>query len=365
MPEIYVGLMSGTSLDGIDAALVDFTAGVRVVHALTADFPADLQRDLATIIDTPECVSLDVIGEVDARLGETYADVTLRLLDEAGVATEAITAVGCHGQTIRHSPNLAHPFTWQLGDPNRLAARTGVITVADFRRMDMAFGGQAAPLVPAFHAAIFARDEETRAVINIGGISNITRLDDVVSGYDIGPGNGLMNAWIRHCSGHAFDAGGKWAASGRVVEELLSDFLADPFFKLPAPRSTGREYFNLDWIRRHLDAREVAHEDVQATLLALTVTTIARECRKAGVQRVLVCGGGARNKALMNALAAELAPIAVESTEHHGLHPDFVEAAAFAWLARERLAGRPGNLPSVTGATKAVTLGAIYLPATS
>ncbi len=362
MSELYVGLMSGTSLDGIDAALVDFSNGIHVVHALTADFPQDLRDRLAAIIDGPQSVSLDMLGETDAWLGETYAGVVKRLLDEAGMTREAVAAIGCHGQTIRHSPDLAHPFTWQLGDPNRLAALTGLVTVADFRRMDMAYGGQGAPLVPAFHQACFGRDDEVRAVINIGGISNLTRLGKTVIGYDIGPGNGLMNEWIRERRGEPFDRDGEWASSGRISESLLAAFLADPFFSRPPPRSTGREHFNLAWVKRHIERYPLDDADVQATLLALTATSIAKECREAEARRVLVCGGGTRNVALMKALERELAPLPVESTGQHGLDPDFVEAAAFAWLAQQRLASRPGNLPSVTGATQAAPLGSVYLP---
>lgn len=362
MPELFVGLMSGTSLDGIDAVLADFTSGVTVIHAATTPFPDDLRDTLQAIIENPASLSLEEAGVADARLGIAYAAVVQKLLEDAHIDAARIVAIGSHGQTIFHSPATTPPFTWQLGDPNRIAALTGIPVVADFRRMDMAVGGQGAPLVPAFHAAMFSSRKESRVVVNIGGIANITRLDPVVTGYDTGPGNGLMDAWIQHRRGERFDRDGKWAASGNVDETLLGTLLAEPFFRQPPPRSTGRELFNRQWLLQHLAARNIRDEDVQATLLALTVESIAHEVRRGDVQRVLLCGGGARNGALREALAVALNPLPVETTDQYGLNADFVEASAFAWLARERLAGRTGNLPSVTGADRAVPLGAIYHP---
>lgn len=362
MPEHFVGLMSGTSLDGIDAVLADFSAGVRVAHAVTLPFPESLHETLQYLIERPGNADLDVIGQADVQLGAAYARAVNQLLEDAGIDKRQVAAVGCHGQTIRHRPDAAPGFTWQLGDPNRVAADTGLITVADFRRMDMALGGEGAPLVPAFHAAMFTTPKEIRAIVNIGGIANITRLGTTVTGYDTGPGNGLMDAWIRGQRGNSFDQDGAWAATGEVDEELLAHFLADPFFRKPPPRSTGREHFNLSWLKSKLGDRPLAPQDVQATLLALTAQSIASEVQRAEAERVLVCGGGARNRTLMTALEVALGGIPVEPTDSHGLNADFVEATAFAWLARERLAGRPGNIPSVTGASRAVPLGAIYQP---
>lgn len=361
MPELFVGLMSGTSLDGIDAALVEFSAGASVRHALTTPFPPELREQLQELIEHPEHAGLDRIGDIDARLGLAYAAATLALLAASETSADSVVAIGCHGQTIRHSPDRDPPFSWQLGDPNRLAAGTGIKVVADFRRMDMAAGGQGAPLAPAFHAAMFADETELRAIVNIGGIANITRLGTRVTGYDTGPGNGLMDAWIRHCRNEEFDHDGEWAATGSVDTELLAAMSTDPFFRKAPPRSTGREHFNLEWLLRHVSGSSIAPQDVQATLLALTVESIAREVRRAEADRVLLCGGGVHNRMLRESLTTAL-EVPLQSTDAHGLDPDYIEAAAFAWLARERLAGRPGNLPSVTGADRPVPLGAVYLP---
>ncbi|HEX7046766.1 MAG TPA: anhydro-N-acetylmuramic acid kinase [Gammaproteobacteria bacterium] len=362
MPDHFIGLMSGTSLDGIDAALVDFSSGVAVTHAATTPFEDDLRDALQHLIEQPESASLDDIARADAQLGLAYAAAVHGVLAKAQVPAERISAIGCHGQTIRHRPDTTPAFTWQIGDANRIAAATGIPVVADFRRMDMAVGGQGAPLVPAFHAAMFASDDELRVVVNIGGIANITRLGPTVTGYDTGPGNGLMDAWIQHSKGERFDRDGAWAASGKVNDELLATLSADPFFHQAPPRSTGREHFNRQWLLQHLSGLHLPPEDVQATLLALTVESIARELHRASADRVLLCGGGARNRVLREALATALHDIPVDVTDALGVSADFVEAAAFAWLARERLAGRPGNLPSVTGAGRPVPLGAVYLP---
>lgn len=361
MPEIYVGLMSGTSLDGIDAVVADFATGVHLLHAETHPFEPSLRNTLRSLIDAPDAVTLDAIGRADAELGMAYAAVAGHAIRAAGLANSDVAAIGCHGQTIRHNPDADPAFTWQLGDPNRIAVAIGVPVVADFRRMDVALGGQGAPLVPAFHAAMFRDPKEIRAVVNIGGIANITRLGPTVTGYDTGPGNGLMDAWIRHNRGENFDRDGNWAVSGKVDGELLAEFSADPFFEKTPPRSTGREHFNLAWLREKLTGREIAPENVQATLLAFTAETIAREVRRSEAARVLLCGGGARNAALREGLQAALGDVPVEITDDYGLDADFVEAAAFAWLARERLAGRPGNLPTVTGAGREAVLGGVYL----
>lgn len=362
MPDLYIGLMSGTSLDGIDAVLADFSSGVDVKAAATTPFPGELRNHLQHLIDQPRATSLEQVGLADAQLGIASAEAVHALLTETGTLAKDIVAIGFHGQTVFHSPDTDPSFTWQIGDPNRLAALTGITVVADFRRMDMALGGQGAPLVPAFHAAMFANTDELRAVVNIGGIANITRLGSTVTGYDTGPGNGLMDTWIQHRRDRPFDRDGEWAASGTVDDGLLATLVAEPFFRQSPPRSTGRELFNREWLLRHLAGREIRDEDVQATLLALTVDSIGREVRRSEAQRVLLCGGGARNRALREALAISLRDVPVETTDEHGLNGDFVEATAFAWLARERLHDRPGNLPSVTGARRSVLLGAIYQP---
>jgi anhydro-N-acetylmuramic acid kinase len=272
--------------------------------------------------------------------------------------------MGSHGQTLRHRPHGPHGFTLQLGDPNRIAETTGVTTIADFRRRDLAAGGHAAPLLPALHAALLSSADENRAVLNLGGIANLTLLPaggGDVRGFDTGPANGLMDAWSLRHTGQHYDRGGAFAASGRVDTALLTRLLDDPWFALPPPKSTGRDHFHLDWV----DARRVGDEsaaDVQATLLALSARSIADALRatQPDTARVIACGGGVHNPALLSALAEALPGAIVESTAAHGIDPDLVEALGFAWLARQTLLGRAGNLPSVTGAAGPRVLGAIH-----
>jgi anhydro-N-acetylmuramic acid kinase len=309
---------------------------------------------------------LDDLGRLDTRLGEALAQAAQRLMQEAGVAATEVAAIGSHGQTLRHGPTGPHPFTMQLGDASVIAERTGVRTVADFRRRDVAAGGQGAPLVPAFHAAMFGGAGEDRAVLNLGGIANLTLLpaDGPVSGFDTGPGNGLMDAWVLHHHGERYDRGGALAARGAVDEALLQRLLDEPWLSLPPPKSTGRDLFHHGWLQARLGEQARRVEDVQATLCEFTASTVMRALRATlpGCRRLLVCGGGVQNPALRAALAAQWPGLAIESTAAHGLDPDFVEALAFAWLARETLAGRPGNLPAVTGARGPRVLGAIHAP---
>jgi len=370
-PRLYLGLISGTSADGIDAALVEFASThsdaprnlplLRVVAARTFAYPAALRDRVLALARANAAVALDDFGHLDVEIGECFADAALTLLREAGVAPDAVAAIGSHGQTVCHRPGGAHPFTLQIGDPSVIAERSGILTVADFRRADVAAGGQGAPLLPALHAALFADARIPRAILNLGGIANATLLvpgSDVI-GFDTGPANCLLDAWaVRHL-GTARDEGGAWAASGRVDAALLDALLAEPYFARPPPKSTGREHFNLDW----LDARlrtDIAPADVQATLLALSARTIADALRASGVREAYACGGGVHNAALMAALRRELPDVRVDTTAALGLDPDFVEAAGFAWLARARLRGEPGNLPSVTGARGLRLLGAIH-----
>lgn len=361
--ELFLGLISGTSADGVDAALVEFGPRIRLRAARTFAYPPDLREDILRLSQASGSVALDALGTLDARVGEHFAAAALELLERACVGTAQVRAIGSHGQTLRHQPGAEHPFTLQVGDPHRIAERTGITTVCDFRRRDVAAGGQGAPLVPAFHAALFADPMEDRAVLNLGGIGNLTLLPrtDPVRGFDTGPANGLMDAWCLLQRGQACDLDGAWAASGSVSATLLDRLLADPYFALPPPKSTGRDQFHLEWLARHMPSAELAAADVQATLLELTARSVADALRRwqPGTTRVLACGGGVHNTALMQALTRLLAPALLESTAATGLDPDFVEAAAFAWLARETLAGRPGNLPSVTGASAARALGAI------
>lgn len=364
-PELYLGLISGTSADGIDAALVRFAPDGHCALIEGRTYPWDdaLRARLVALGQGGDARSLDELGALDVQVAEAFAAAALALLRQAGIEPGAVRALGSHGQTVRHRPEARHPFTWQLGDGNVIAERTGMTTVADFRRRDIAAGGHGAPLVPAFHAALLHDAGEDRAVLNLGGIANFTLLPAAgqVRGFDTGPANALMDAWCERHHGQAFDAGGAFAARGRVDGALLARLLDEPWFALPPPKSSGREQFHLDWVAERLLGSE-RPEDVQATLLELTAATVADAllAQQPETRRVLVCGGGVHNPVLLERIAARLPGATVESTALHGLDPDSVEAMAFAWLARETLAGRPGNLPAVTGARGPRVLGAVY-----
>jgi anhydro-N-acetylmuramic acid kinase len=363
---LYLGLISGTSMDAIDAALVDIDGSrCTLTHALSRPYPDALRSQLFKLINAPERCHLDEVGRLDTEIGETFATTALDLLQEAGVAPARVTAIGSHGQTLRHQPHGEHPFTWQVGNPHLIAERTGITTVADFRRRDVAAGGEGAPLMPAFHQAVLASAEENRAVINVGGIANLTSLprSGTVVGFDTGPGNCLMDAWAMRHLGVAYDRDGAWAANGRAHSELLEHLLGEPYFATEPPKSTGRELFNLRWLEGHLAQFRKAPkpEDVQATLCELTARTIADAVGGLDeTQRVLLCGGGSHNRELLRRLGAHLPGTRVETTEGLGLDPDHVEASGFAWLAYRALAGLDGNLPAVTGAQRSVILGAIH-----
>jgi anhydro-N-acetylmuramic acid kinase len=363
---LYVGLISGTSMDGIDVALVRLDApGFELIDACCVPYAPALADSLRSVVASESNLAIESIAQLDVALGEAFAQAALTLLARTGHAPREIAAIGSHGQTVRHRPALDPPFTLQLGDANVIAARTGITTVADFRRRDVALGGQGAPLVPPFHAAVLASPDEYRVVANIGGIANLTLLRPgaPLTGFDTGPGNTLMDAWTHAHRGNAYDRDGEWAASGRVVEPLLAAMLADPWLSRPPPKSTGVEHFNLRWLEMHSPAvATLEPADVAATLCELSARTIAQSLHAyaAGCERLLVCGGGAHNKTLMRRLASLLPGVTVQSTADAGLHPDWVEASAFAWLAAQTLAGRPGNDPSVTGARRASVLGAIF-----
>jgi anhydro-N-acetylmuramic acid kinase len=358
---LYLGLISGTSADGIDAALMRFEPRLEVVAARTTPYPAVLRERLIALATNHASIALDDYGRLDVEIGECFAAAALSLLRDAG--TDAVVAIGSHGQTVCHRPGGTHPFTLQIGDPSVIAERTGILTIADFRSADIAAGGQGAPLLPALHAAVFTDPAIPRAILNLGGIANITALGagrDVL-GFDTGPANCLLDAWAARHLGKTRDDNGIWAQSGHVDHALLANWLADPYFAAPPPKSTGREVFNLDWLDARVPAN-LAPADVQATLLHLSARSIADAIRThgRGAREVYVCGGGVHNGALMDALRAELAGMRVETTAALGIDPDYVEAAGFAWLARTRLRNEPGNLPSVTGARGPRVLGAIY-----
>lgn len=368
--ERYLGLMSGTSQDGIDAVLAEFEDGhfARLLATHTIEYAADLRAELVALSRENTPVTLSRFTALDAAVAEAFADAAEGLLTTHCIDRGSVRAIGSHGQTVFHDATQLCT-TLQLGDPSRIAARVGVPVVADFRRADMALGGQGAPLLPVLHHALFASAVESRAVLNLGGIANLSLLPDRdpvrVRGFDTGPASCLMDEWIEQDHGARFDRDGAWAASGVLDATLLDRWLGDPWFAMPPPKSTGRGQFNLDWAQRRsggLRARPAA--DVQRTLCELTARTIAEALMACApdTQRLLVCGGGVRNGFLMSRLRDLLSPLAVDSTGIHGLDPQWVEATAFAWLACRRLRGEPGNLPAVTGARRHAVLGGIYAP---
>ena len=367
---LFIGLMSGTSMDGIDAALVEFGDHQCKVRAtLSAQYPDELRSALLKASRTPAECTVDVIGNLDQWIGECFRDATLALLNESEASADDIAAIGSHGQTLRHQPHAARPFTLQIGDPNVIATGTGITTVADFRRADVVLGGEGAPLTPAFHRWLFVAPEANRAVLNIGGIANVTLLlasSPTVTGFDTGPGNTLLDTMARQSLDKPYDEDGAWAAGGNVSEELLQVMLSDKYFQLPPPKSTGFEYFNAGWLNSKISSlgkTAPTAVDIQATLAELSARTIATAILEnaPAVDEVLICGGGVHNTDLLQRLTTCLAGSKVESTEACGLDPDWVEAAAFAWLAKRRLEGKPGNLPEVTGASRPEVLGAVYM----
>lgn len=367
---LFVGTLSGTSVDGIDAALVRFGSQPELMATHSLPFPAKLKDELLALC-VPGENEIDRLGRADVTLGRLFAQAVNELLAKAGVPAKDVGAIGSHGQTIRHRPGFDPAFTLQIGDPNVIAAETGIAVVADFRRKDVALGGQGAPLVPAFHEAIFRSRDKDRVVVNIGGIANLTALPanpaDPILGFDTGPGNTLLDGWARRVLNAPLDRDGALAARGRVVPELSRAFLAEPYFAKPAPKSTGPEHFSMPWLGRHLAALSTApgDADVQATLVALTACSItdAIKALPSLVQPdVFICGGGAHNAALMRALRGGLPGCRVDVTDALGVAGDWVEALAFAWLARQRVLGLPGNCPQVTGAKHAAVLGGVFFP---
>lgn len=369
--ELYIGLMSGTSVDAIDSAIVAIESGsTRLLHCLEYPIPADIRESIAALSHSGED-EIERLGRLDRSLGGLFAGAALELLDAAGMGPDSIRAIGSHGQTVRHRPGSGGesqlPFTLQIGDPNTIAELTGITTVADFRRRDIAAGGEGAPLAPAFHASAFASAGRQRAIVNIGGIANASLLrgETLVAGFDTGPGNTLLDHWIRRHEGVHYDRDGAWGGGGSVIPPLLGDLMEHPFLSLEGPRSTGKEDFNLAWLdsvlQRHPDLQA---RDVQATLAQFTALSAGRAISRGDFrpEEVYVCGGGAHNRDLMDRLAKVL-PVgtALASTEALGIHPDWVEAATFAWLAQRTLAGLPGNAEAVTGASGPRVLGAIYV----
>jgi len=369
--EFFIGLMSGTSMDDIDAVLIDCSKNqTALIASHSLQYSTQLKNRLETIIKNPHVVDLDELGEIDVLVAKAFSDTVNELLKHENLLASDITAIGSHGQTIRHRVDHSVPFTQQIGDPSLIAALTDITTVADFRRKDVALNGQGAPLVPAFHNAVFANSLRDRIVINIGGISNITILqkDGTVNGYDCGPGNTLMDLWAQQHIGMPFDHSGAWAAMGEVELNLLIQFLTDDYFKKAPPKSTGRENFNLAWLNSYLETfEEVDPMDVQATLCELSAQCIARDINKEiqdrhlDLEKVFICGGGAYNKTLIERIT-HLIPSDVGLTDELGLAVDWVEATAFAWMAKQTLNQKTTNEPNVTGAQRKAILGGIYHP---
>jgi len=367
MAALYLGLISGTSADGIDVALATFVRRPGLRAHLTHPYPDNLRRRILALAQGDGRIALDEFGALDVEIARAFAAAANTLLKREGVDAKQVRALGSHGQTVRHHPLGSAPYTMQLGDPNLIAELTGITTVADFRRRDLAAGGHGAPLAPAFHAAMLAKDKRTRVVLNLGGIANITILPgnakQPLRGFDTGPASCLLDAWIAKHLDQPYDKDGAFAASGRIDETLLKRLLSEPYFALAAPKSTGREVFHLTWLAEHLRGLAIAPKNVQATLVALSAMTIADAIRTQArdAREVWVCGGGVHNPVLVAAIAEALAPIQVANIADLGIDPDFVEAMTFAWLARERLNGHAApNVHTVTGSRGPRILGGVY-----
>ncbi len=358
----YIGLMSGTSMDAIDAALVEFDDKANLKFYREYPIENSLRHQIRLINEKSE---LGHIADLDHELGHLFATAVNNLLKETEINPEEVIAIGSHGQTILHKPDATHKTSLQISDPNVISAETRITTVADFRRMDMAHGGQGAPLASAFHQYQFQQKNKCIVILNIGGIANITLLsNNEVVGFDTGPGNALLDDWIQQNKNKEYDRDGEWAKTGKTNENLLTLLLSDNYFSLSAPKSSGREYFNMNWLNTYLSEidESISAEDVQATLVQLSARTISDAIRHSAKQidEVLVCGGGANNLLLMATLNTLLIDTSLATTEKYGLSPNCIEAVTFAWLAKQRIENKTANLPSVTGATKAVLLGGVY-----
>ena len=378
-PQYFIGLMTGTSVDAVDAALVRFSSGGRFeLHThIGCDIPPELTAEIISLF-TPGPNEIERLGQVDVQLSQLYSTTVHALLKKARLDKSQICAIGSHGQTIRHRPNNSTPFTLQIGDPNTLSALTGIPTIADFRRKDIALGGQGAPLAPAFHHHLCAQAAYNQntlnfqpcALLNIGGIANVSLIQSgnlgETTGFDTGPGNGLMDAWVSLHRNLPYDNNGEWARSGTVDTALLQSLLAHDYFQKSPPKSTGKEEFTLAWVQQILRRPELSHihtEDVQATLCEFTARTIAEPLTaNKDLHQIYICGGGAHNTYLLERLAQYLNTTSIHTTEHLGVHPDWVEAVAFAWLAFQSWHQLPGNITTVTGASRPAILGGIYYP---
>ena len=369
----FIGLMSGTSADSIDAVLIALGSNnFQILHTHSIKISTDMREEINSLAISGSD-EIHRLSKLDKSLGLLFSQAANELLILSKLANTDITAIGSHGQTIRHHPPSAiikkyEGYSLQVGDPNTIVEETGITTVANFRGRDMALGGQGAPLVPGFHQAFFEKTGSVRAIVNIGGISNITLLPGdglakSVLGYDTGPGNGLMDKWTKINIGKNYDKGGAWAAQGVTIKALLSNLMDTPYLFISPPKSTGPELFNIDWLESLLEKLpKYRPEDIQATLLEFTAQTInkALSLYPLNINEVFICGGGAYNTVLINRLKELTAPVIVESTSILGIAPEWVEASAFAWLAKQTTEGLPGNIPASTGAEKSAVLGAIY-----
>ncbi|MBV35346.1 MAG: anhydro-N-acetylmuramic acid kinase [Rickettsiales bacterium] len=368
---LFIGLISGTSVDAIDAVLCDIekssSPSIKLLHSLSYPYPKPLQQNL---LDFGKSIyqgdPIDQLGKLDHQVALHFVQAVQQLLQQAKCSSEDVVAIGSHGQTVRHRPDSRYPFTLQIGDGNIIAAKTGIKTIADFRRRDMAHGGQGAPFAPAFHQAFFADEKQPRAVVNLGGIANVTLLQpgQAPIGFDTGPANTLMDQWILQNKQVSYDEDGDWAATGEVIPELLANLLNEPYFELQAPKSTGCEYFNLSWLQQKskpLELSKLAPQDVQRTLLELTAQTVASSIKsEMGHGQVYLCGGGAHNIALRNRIQQILQSYNVADSSELGIAPDWVEAMTFAWFASKTIAQEPIELSSITGSIENSILGATY-----
>lgn len=368
--ELYIGLMSGTSMDAIDCVLVDFSSSMpKSISSLNYPIPEKLHQKITALL-TPGDNEVQRVAQTDIELGQLFSQAVLQLLKESQINSGQVIAIGSHGQNIRHCPQSTPAYTVQIADPHGIAELTGITTVADFRKRDLVRGGQGAPLTPLFHQKFFHSEKQTRILINIGGIANVTVLPKLktrhVVGFDSGPGNTLLDVWHRQHQQQDYDENGAWAASGQINQPLLKRMLADAYFSKPAPKSTGREYFNLNWLKEKIQQSgdNIAAEDVQATLAELTAQTIysSLENHLDADCEILVYGGGLHNQYLISRIEALTAAhnLKLESTEKHGIDPDFLEAICFAWLAKQTLQKKKNPLPQVTGAQQGTLLGAVY-----
>lgn len=358
---LYIGLMSGTSMDGVDAALIETTTQ-HCIAGLTKPYSQEARAFLDKVL-TAQCVELGELNQLSTVLGKEFAQAVLALLENTPYSAKDVTAIGSHGQTICHDATASIPYTVQLGCPHTITEITGIPVVADFRTRDLVVGGKGAPFAPLYHQVLFGQQSSPLAIVNIGGIANVTFLEGACPprGYDTGPGNCLMDAWINQVRHLSYDANGDWASSGHVIPSLLSTMLADPYFQQPSPKSLGKEYFSTEWLSSQLTHHEQP-VDVQATLLALTAKTIAQAILTYPnpLSQVILCGGGVHNRALHQAIQQELDPIEVLSSAALGVNPDFIEAMMFAWLAEQAINQTPLDLNALTGAKKPVILGVVY-----